>query len=55
MSAQLQFPGPELELAVIFFFLIYLGNPVEKDRLTLADPTSAECLLELLVVCAFTR
>lgn len=40
---------------MIFFFPFFnLGNPVEKDRLTLADHTHAEFLLVLLVVCMFT-
>lgn len=52
MRPQLQVPGPELELAVIFFF--NWGNPVEKDRLTLADSAFAKFLLELLVACMFT-
>jgi len=54
MRPQLQFPGPELEPAVIFF-LNNSGNPVVKDRLTLADHAFTAFFLELLVVCVFTR
>lgn len=57
MRPQLQFPRPELELAAdffLFFFFNNSGNPVVKDRLTLADHAFAEFLLELLVVCMFT-
>lgn len=54
MRPQLQFPGAELELVVIFFFFFNnSGNPLVKDRLTLADHACAKFLLELLVVCMF--
>lgn len=54
MRPQLQFPGPKLELAAIFFFF-NSGNPVEKDMLTLADYTFAKFLLDLMAVCMFAR
>jgi hypothetical protein len=56
MRPQLE-PGPELEPSdfFFFFFLNNSGNPVVKDRLTLADHAFTAFFLELLVVCVFTR